>query len=563
MNLTVAYRGRSSIVRRPDSLALSLEPNLRRDRVSFDGVLRQPLRFREAVSALHDVVISDLRFQPKDKSAYEAYVKEVKKREEMIRRAAKEFTRDKALAEFPEPRRKEIQERYRELHKLYWDARQKYSTFLQEHDPDLFRLVMPLDPVVTVAPDAVFFECFSADESSYACLTVKRDAFSTERDVALGTTNVDYSWKLYDHFQELRTYRQTRFTIDPSGFEAQTTGGAAAVREEKIDLPPNWLRGFMQLQSAMSLPMRRVPLGREGLYNVLSYLKRHKARKSPRAVRFELQPGKPVGIVLEPFEQRVTLHDRPYPGQRGEVVRVWGRDRLQVLARLLPLLDDADVYLLGTGLPSFWVMRMGEMYLILGLSGWTKNDWTGPSALDQLAPPAEPSHELMGDIAGAFRSKPALTFNEIRTRTGAAPAYVAAGLNRLALLGQVIHDLPGGVYRWRQVLPVALSLEQMGPENPETVGGRELVRKQQVYITRDEQTTTGMRALTGNVPERPTEILLDKDNKITRGKCTCSFFYQSGLRRGPCRHMQALRAVALRGGGTPSMEQWFEQMAMS
>ena len=65
MNLTVAYRGRSSVIRRPDSLALSLAPNLRRDRVSFDGVLRQPLRFREAVSALHDVVISDLRFQPR------------------------------------------------------------------------------------------------------------------------------------------------------------------------------------------------------------------------------------------------------------------------------------------------------------------------------------------------------------------------------------------------------------------------------------------------------------------------------------------------------------------
>jgi hypothetical protein len=566
MNLTVAYRGRSSIVRRPDSLALSLAPNLRRDRVSFDGVLRQPLRFREAVSALHDVVISDLRYQPKDKSAYEAYLKEMKKREEMIRRAAKEFTRDKAMAEFPEARRKEIEEKYRTLHKVYWDARTRYSTFLQEHDPGLFRLVMPLDPVVTVAPDAVFFECFSADESSYACLTVQRDAFANESEVSLGTTNVDYSWALYDHFQELRTYRQTRFTIDPSGFETRTGepgASATGVREEKIDLPPSWLRGFMQLQSAMSLPMRRVPLGREGLYNVLSYLKRHKARKSPRAVRFELQPGKPTAIVLEPFEQRVTLHDRPYHGARGEVIRVWGRDRLQVLSRLLPLLDDAEVYLLGTGLPSFWVMRMGDMRLILGLSGWTKNDWTGPSALDQLAPPAEPSHELLGDLAAAFKSKPALRFDELRTRTGASPAYVAAGLNRLALFGQVIHDLPGGVYRWRQILPVALSLEQMGPENPETVAGRELLRKQQVDITRDEQTTTGMRALTGNVPERPTEILLDKDNKITRGKCTCSYFYQSGLRRGPCRHMQALRAVALRGGGMPSMEQWFESMSMN
>ena len=40
----------------------------------------------------------------------------------------------------------------------------------------------------------------------------------------------------------------------------------------------------------------------------------------------------------------------------------------------------------------------------------------------------------------------------------------AAGLNRLAGLGQLIHDLPAGLYRWRQMLPVAVSLDQLGPE---------------------------------------------------------------------------------------------------
>ena len=82
-------------------------------------------------------------------------------------------------------------------------------------------------------------------------------------------------------------------------------------------------------------------------------------------------------------------------------------------------------------------------------------------------------------------------------------------------------------------MPVKLSLDQMGPENPETVGAREIVKAGQVSITRDESTPKGLRALAGNAPERPTEILLDKDNKITRGKCTCSFFYQYSLRRGP------------------------------
>ena len=53
--------------------------------------------------------------------------------------------------------------------------------------------------------------------------------------------------------------------------------------------------------------------------------------------------------------------------------------------------------------------------------------------------------------------------------------------------------MPAGLYRWRQILPVALSLEQIGPENPETAAGRDLMRKGQVQVTRDEQTPTGMR----------------------------------------------------------------------
>ena len=74
MNVQLAYLGRSAIRQGPFGLAVSLAPNLRRDRVGFTGTLRQPLRFREAVSALHDVVVSDLRYQPKDRSAHEAYL---------------------------------------------------------------------------------------------------------------------------------------------------------------------------------------------------------------------------------------------------------------------------------------------------------------------------------------------------------------------------------------------------------------------------------------------------------------------------------------------------------
>jgi hypothetical protein len=560
MNLTVAYRGHSSVVPSAGGLAVSLAPNLRRDRVSFDGTLHDPVRFREAVSALHDVVVSDLRYKPKDKTAYEAYLADQKEREAVIRRTQYQEVKKQKKAALPTPLPEGLEADFRRLRKFYWDARQRYSNYLLHNDPQLWRLLMPCDPVITVAPDVLFFECFSADESSYGCLTVGRDAFRRERDVALGTTNVDYSQALYEHFQTLRSYRETRFLIDPSGFEVKTQE-AGDYREEKIDLPPSWLRGFMQLQSAMSLPTRRVPVSREGLYNVLAWLKRHRAARSPRAVRFELEPGKPVSIVLEPWDRRIVLHDTPYPGPRAEIVRTWGRDRLRVLARLLPLADGADVYLLGTGLPSFWVVRMGDMRLTLGLSGWTANDWTGAAALDQLAPPGEPSADLLGDIAATFLKKPALTFEQVRQRTGGTAPLVAAGLNRLALLGQVIHDLPAGLYRWRQIMPVALSVSQVTADSPETVGAAELVAKRQVIVDVNERDDEAkLRRLAGKAQGRPVELLLDADGRMLRGQCTCSHHYKGGLRRGPCRHLQALRTVALFGGREATVDKWYKQL---
>ncbi|MCI0459367.1 MAG: hypothetical protein L0Z62_20650 [Gemmataceae bacterium] len=558
MELQVAYLGRSTLRRAAGGLAVALAPNLRRDRVSFAGTLRHPLRFREAVSALHDVVISDLRYKPKDRSAYRAWLAEQKKREEELRQTAYQTTKKQIEAQKRVMLPRGLQSDFTRLRKVYWGARDKYNRYLSRHDPELWRYLMPCDPVITVAQDVLFFECFSADESSYGCLTVDRDAFTAEQDVALGTTNVDYSWALYDEFQKLRSYRRTDFTIDPAGFEVKTAQ-AEGYREEKIDLPSSWLRGFMQLQSAMSLPMQRVPVSREGLYDILAWLKRHKARTSPRAVRFELQPGQPVAVVLEPWERRIVLHGTAYEGPKAETIRTWGRDRLRVLARLMPLMDGADVYLLGTGLPSFWSVRMGEMRLILGLSGWTANDWTGGSALDQLAPPAEPSRDLVASIAGAFKQSPALTFEQVRKKVGAEAAQVAAGLNRLALLGQLIHDLPAGLYRWRRIMPFTLSLKQAGPDSPETAEAPKLVKA--VKVARDEHTESGLRALTGKVENRSVELLIDLDGRIVRGKCTCSHHFQFGLRRGPCRHLQALRLAVLGAGPSrTSLAQWYRQL---
>src|SRR4029079_14317878 len=133
--------------------------------------------------------------------------------------------KEQLKARHPQELPRGFEKLFQQTRKRYWNARFKLASLLQRDDPELFRWLRPCDPVITVADDVVFFECFSADESSYGCLTVSRNAFGPGSDVSLGTTNVDYSWDLYNHFQGMRTYRQTRFLVDPAGCAAHT--GAA------------------------------------------------------------------------------------------------------------------------------------------------------------------------------------------------------------------------------------------------------------------------------------------------------------------------------------------------
>lgn len=561
MQQTFAYRGHSGLVETPRSATLTLAPNLAREPVAFDAALRQPVRFREATSALHDVVVSDLKFRPRDKSAYEDWKRREAERLREVRRSAYEEARERVLAQREVPVPRELDRLYRKARDVYWTARRRYANYLWKHDRDLWRKLMPCDPVITVADDVVFLECFSSDESSYGCLTVDRDGgFGPSDGSKYGTTNVDYSWDLYRHFQSLRTYRETRFRVDPQGFEVATQG-KADYREEKIDLPTSWLRGFLQIQAGMCLPLRTLSLSREAVYSTLAWLKRHKAKASPRAVRFELLPGKPPAIVLEPWEKRITSWGTRYDGPGGEPIRIWGRNRLLTLARLLPLIERVDVHLLGTGLPSFWVARMGEMRFTLGLSGWTANDWTRTSALDVLSPPVTPSAALIETLRNSLRDARSADFLRLASEAHAEPAECAAGLNHLAHAGQMIYDLDARRYRWRQILPQALGEAELGPENPELVASRRILLRRQVRIATRDVLAEGAIVYTGEVEGKPVELMIDADHRIRRGQCGCGHHRRGGLRKGPCQHLLALRQAIYRGDDVVGTSRdWYDRL---
>ena len=542
MIVTTSYSGRSELRPLSDrAQVLSLAANLARDRVSLDAKLRDPIRFREAISALHLIVTNDLIFQPRDKSAYEEWKKEQSQQESLIYRQATQAARDVVLAgQVPKPSSEQMKE-HKWATQRYWTARSQLSQRLRRDDRPLWRRLFPSDPIVTVAEDIVAMEVFSADESSYGCLTLDRSAsFQMSQEPSLGTTNVDYSQELFDSFQSLRTYRETRFEVNPDCIGV-TTSDRPETREEKIELPDGWLRGFLQLQASMALPMTKVSLSVDAMYSLLAWLKRHRERTGPRAVQFELYDGRSPRLVLEPWGTVIDSAGTLFRGNVAAPIRVWGRRRLLSLARVLPLASRVDVYLCGTGLPSFWVVQMGSLRLTLGLSGWTTNDWTRGSAVQLLLPPNEPETTHLAGAVKKLSQRRSMSMSELAKSLKCSESVVASVMNRLALQGQAIFDLDSQVFRWRQVLPMEISDRELGPPHPETEAARQLVSRGVVKIASRIDAPRGGQIIVGKAENQSCEVLIDGDGIVRKGKCRCSWHFRSGVRNGPCRHLQALR----------------------
>ncbi|NUP11442.1 MAG: SWIM zinc finger family protein [Polyangiaceae bacterium] len=548
----LSYLARSELVTSGDGATLSLSPNLARERVSFDGEVKDPVRFREAMSALHEVVVGDLRRPKKDRTAYLRWKKEESEREaKLLSQFASEAEKKESAKLGKKAPPPNLEQDFRRAHSQYWRARVDWANDLSRNDPLLFRHLVPCDPVITVAPDTVFFEAFSKDESSYGCLYVDRGAFSGASNVALGTTNVDYSNALYDHLQSLRTYRSTRLLLDPKGFEVQVLGRADH-REEKIDLPGTWLRGFGQISAATALGGSLVTLPVELVYSMLAFLKRRREKTGPRSIRFRLVPGKPPEVVLDPWNEVLVSRGPAYEGPTRQEVKIWGRRRLLTLARTLPLADRVEVLLLGSGLPSIWVVRMGDMRFVLALSGWTTNDWTGSLALDLLAGNLRHDLRTMQRIEKHLVTERSATLDGLARATDAGRDLLLGSLVKLAKQGQVVFDYATSRYRYRSILPVPLAEASTGPESEEILEAERILAERAVQLERQEPAPSGRLLIVGKAAKTSCEAMLDADGRFVRARCSCSHFHRNGLRAGPCRHLFALRVAFDRQSSTSS-----------
>ena len=266
MEFNHRYVGQSNVQHGATASQVSFAPDTLREPTYFTGEINNHVPFREAISALHRIVVSDMRIKPKDRVAYFAWLETQK--DAFLAEAA---TRGKSAKERSDILRAELGRLGKEAHAImqpFYAAREKYFRWLLLFDRDAW---MVLDPVITVHPDEIAFECFSLDESSYGRLACDLEMFDATQQVKWGVTNIDYSWTLYDAFQQIRSYRKTELRIEPAGFTAATD--SAEVHQAKIDLPESWVRGFLQVSSAMTQPLHTVRLDPLDVHNICFMLR--------------------------------------------------------------------------------------------------------------------------------------------------------------------------------------------------------------------------------------------------------------------------------------------------
>lgn len=580
MKVNYSYQNPSTCLNKGDKTFLELSPDTSRDeKVSFLGKLKNPLKFRDSMLMLREIVISDMRQEKKEREEFFQWLegeieKKILEHEEYMPNVRDEINKkiNNTLDELKSKDR-EIEDLNavkkqlsKELNKHdpwreYYKIERSFWEFLYERDKSLWFV---LDPVITVHPDQVSFEAFSLDESTYGCLSIDMNEFELLQEPSLGTTNIDFSHKLAIEIERFRTFNDVQLSVNPDGFTVDSNVMPEYV-EKKIDLPETWIKGFNQVSSASSLEGIDVELTPADMYDICSFLRRHKEKKGPRYMKWILEPKKPIKILFEPFGKILTLKSI-YSGSKKREEKIWGRRRWLVLEKIIPLVKSFKVRLLGFSMPTFIVGDMGGMKLTIGLSSWSSNDWVKGTSFNILS-------GFIGDgnynkVYDLLKEKRFASLDDIyKSLNEDKKSITKAGVGMLLRKGEGYYDPVKDIVRFRRLcsedipeelykttsteIDVQKNLEEgmdkfklMVNENGEFIFTHSLKTpnpkrwKWKYYNTDDYKREFDMTE---------TLIQIDGDGQITKLGCTCKEF-KKGPRNisAPCSHILALYVMSIK-----------------
>ncbi|HEV7129035.1 MAG TPA: hypothetical protein VGN32_16505, partial [Ktedonobacterales bacterium] len=369
-------------------------------------------------------------------------------------------------------------------------------------------------------------------------------------EVRYGTTNIDFNAGLRDALASLRSSRRTLFRVGAGGFGVSTTVGADTQDhfERKVEVPDEWVKGFIQVQGALAMRPFVFDARPADLLTAIAYFQDNKPPSLPHGLRFEFQPDAPIAIALEPWERRFPLRGTHYTGY-PRTVRLWGRKRLDLLARVLPYAQRVTIGVLGRGLPHLYVCHCGPYQFTLGLSGWSANDWSRDAAFDLLAPRALPDAPRANQVYAYLTEHLAARSSDIANNTGVPRPEVEQALFQLCRAGRVMADPISERYRLRELFGTPLDVDTLFAPDPRQATAQRLFATGHVTLrdllppernTDHPRETRAEATVEDDVPYTVIAAV-DDSGRLRFGHCGCRFFQDNLMSRGPCVHIMAAR----------------------
>ena len=373
------------------------------------------------------------------------------------------------------------------------------------------------DPVVTAEPERLRFESFSQCGGVHARL----DLLPAGLDVGhagRGTTNVDFGEAMSRALDAVTRRDPLRLTVGTESVEVTTAD--QKVTERRVSLPERWVKGFGEVQVAVSDAVPVLHLDALGAQRFLLNLPRGK--------------GGRMTYWTDPAGASVRLVPRPTPGG----VTVAAPARLQTLQPLAPFADSLIAYTHPQVPPPStvtWVLHWTGGRLSLTLSPDWKRGFAGEGGMlfDLASPDAATD---AATVRSSLTDVARFSADTAAVSAGLATSRARPALTWLGAHGQLGRDAPDAAFFWRH-LPYPQDILSSDP--PRLTEARTLVEAGAIT-----QTGADMYTVTsGQHTYRVSTI-------APAPSCTCPWIARNGHARGPCKHILAAK-IATR---TPTID---------
>ncbi len=370
--------------------------------------------------------------------------------------------------------------------------------------------VLAADPVVTSGGERLRFEAFSVCCGVYARLDMKPESIDGEW-VGRGTTNVDFNSPMISALSQIKETEDIAINVGANQFELERNG--EKVVERKVELPEQWMKGFVEVQSYQSQMKPSFEVSGIEAQKFLDSVAEHVlSNKGPST--FVVTAGR--GIRLSSRESY-------------NCVPVGAPGRLKVLRKLARHAVSMRLYTDEKGATT-WQFLYPDLTLTLALTPDASRGFAGEGRiLSQLA--GNQGGEALARVRSALQWQARMDAETLAFQLKLNQTEVESALSLLGTRGLVGYDLELGAYYHRE-LP--FNTELIEKTQPRLTNARKLVKDDGVQITRREG---GMveAYVTGDGADH--FVCLSSG----AGKCTCPWYMQHSGNRGPCRHVLAVQ----------------------